>query len=77
MSCRVISRGVGQVLLSHIMRLGRHASVTLEAEFVPNGRNRMMYVTYKFAGFGQIGGTGSGPRLLRCEAARIPRYQVS
>lgn len=51
MSCRVMSRGVGTIMLNHVMNLARQANVRLEAEFLENGRNRMMYVTYKFAGF--------------------------
>lgn len=51
MSCRVMSRGVGTVLLNHIMRLACDVGVRLEADFVPTDRNRIMYVTYRFAGF--------------------------
>lgn len=54
MSCRVISRGVGTVLLNYIMQLAKDNNVRLFAEFVPNDRNRMMYITYKFAGFKEI-----------------------
>lgn len=54
MSCRVMSRGVGTVMLNHIMRLAKEANVRLQAEFVSTDRNRMMYVTYKFAGFKEI-----------------------
>jgi FkbH-like protein len=51
MSCRVASRGVGTILLNHIVEEARRRGVVLRAIFVPNDRNRMMYVTYKFAGF--------------------------
>ena len=51
MSCRVISRGVGTILINHVMKLAKEARVRLCAEFAPNGRNRMMYVSYKFANF--------------------------
>jgi FkbH-like protein len=54
MSCRVMSRGVGTVMINHIMRLARMNNVVLQAEFIPNERNRMMYITYKFAGFKEI-----------------------
>jgi FkbH-like protein len=54
MSCRVISRGVGTVMLTHIMRLAKQAGVKLRADFVSNDRNRMMYITYKFAGFREV-----------------------
>lgn len=55
MSCRVMARGVGSVLLSHIMQQAKRNHVRLQAEFVPNGRNRMMLVTYRFAGFAPCG----------------------
>lgn len=54
MSCRVMSRGVGTVMLNHIMNLAKNNNVCLEAEFISNNRNRMMYVAYKFAGFKEI-----------------------
>ncbi|RST18380.1 HAD-IIIC family phosphatase [Streptomyces sp. WAC05374] len=58
MSCRVMSRGVGSVLLGHLIRSARDAGVTLRAEFVPTSRNRTMYVTYKFAGFREVAKNG-------------------
>lgn len=54
MSCRVMSRGVGTILLNHIMQLAKDNGVCLRAEFISNDRNRMMYVTYKFAGFKEV-----------------------
>lgn len=53
MSCRVMSRGVGTVILNHIIRSAREKGVRLFAEFVPTDRNRMMCVTYRFAGFSE------------------------
>lgn len=55
MSCRVMSRGVGTILLNYIIRLAQEHQVRLYAEFVSNNRNRMMYITYKFAGFKEVG----------------------
>ncbi|MER0241527.1 HAD-IIIC family phosphatase [Streptomyces sp. HSW2009] len=54
MSCRVMARGVGTVLLNHIMRRAADAGAQLRADFVETGRNRVMYVTYAFAGFQEI-----------------------
>lgn len=51
MSCRVMSRGVGTVLLHHVMRQANAAHARLLAEFVPTDRNRVMHITYRFAGF--------------------------
>lgn len=58
MSCRVMSRGVGTILLNYILRLAKENNVRLKAEFVNNNRNRMMFVTYKFAGFKETGKAG-------------------
>jgi FkbH-like protein len=76
MSCRVLSRGVGTVMLSHIMNLARDAGVRLRAEFVSNDRNRMMYVTYRFAGFHEVE-RGDHVAILESDLSRIqevPRY---
>jgi FkbH-like protein len=54
MSCRVISRGVGSILISHILQLAKAAGVRLRAKFKSTSRNRMMLVTYKFAGFQEV-----------------------
>ena len=54
MSCRVMSRGVGMVLLNHVMRLAGEAGARLRADFVETGRNRMMQITYIFAGFREV-----------------------
>ncbi|ARV59844.1 hypothetical protein BZZ01_15495 [Nostocales cyanobacterium HT-58-2] len=54
MSCRVMSRGVGGIMLNHIIHMAKNQNVALQAEFVPNERNRFMYITYKFASFKEI-----------------------
>ena len=59
MSCRVMSRGVGTVLLNHVMRLAKEDGAKLRADFVETGRNRVMYVTYAFAGFSEIARDGN------------------
>lgn len=51
MSCRVMSRGVGTVMINYIRNMARAAGAALEAEFIQNERNRMMYMTYKFNHF--------------------------
>ena len=76
MSCRVISRGVGAVLLNYLMRLARDRRVMLRAEFVTTDVNRMMYVAYKFAGFREIDRKSSSV-ILECDLTRIqplPNY---
>lgn len=62
MSCRVISRGVGAILLNHVLSLARDAGVRLRSEFRPNDRNRMMLVTYKLGGFKEL--AKSGDRIV-------------
>ncbi len=54
MSCRVMSRGVGMIMLNHIICMANNQNVKLCADFVSNDRNRMMYITYKFAGFKEL-----------------------
>jgi len=45
--------------------------VRLLSEFVSNDRNRMMYVTYKFAGFMEIENR-EGVQILEHSLASIP-----
>jgi len=59
MSCRVMSKGVGTILMGQIMRMAREAKVVLRADFISNERNRLMYVSYKFAGFKEINRIGN------------------
>lgn len=54
MSCRVMSRGCGSILLNYIMAQAKRAGVKLRSEFVETDRNRMMFVTYRFAGFREL-----------------------
>lgn len=54
MSCRVMARGVGTVLLGDLVRRAQRHGVVLRAVFVPTARNRQMLVTFKFAGFRTI-----------------------
>ncbi len=51
MSCRVMTYGIGSVMLSYIINLARKNDKTLFAEYRPNERNRMMNITYKFMNF--------------------------
>lgn len=71
MSCRVVSRGIGTVLLGHLMRRARYNGVRLRAAFVPTDRNRQMLVTFKFAGFRKIAEDVEG-LLLEHDLASVP-----
>lgn len=64
MSCRVMSRGVGNVVINHIRNMAREKGVQLQAEFVANDRNRMMYMTYKFAHFKEKELVDNGKRII-------------
>ncbi|MFG2652941.1 HAD-IIIC family phosphatase [Streptomyces sp. NPDC048436] len=71
MSCRTMSRGVGTILLTHVMRSAREAGAeALRADFVETGRNRMMQITYAFAGFAEVGRDGDA-LLLESDLQRI------
>lgn len=54
MSCRVMSRGVGSILLGYLMKRARAAGARFQAELITTGRNRLMVVTYRFAGFREV-----------------------
>jgi len=73
MSCRVMARGVGTILLNHVMSLARAAGVSLRSEFVSNDRNRMMNITFKFAGFREVARNG-GVALLENDLTRIQPF---
>lgn len=73
MSCRVMSRGVGAVLINHIRMAARDAGVSLRAEFIENDRNRQMYITYKMLGFRELARDGK-KSLLEANLKDIPPH---
>jgi FkbH-like protein len=70
MSCRVMARGVGTVLLNHLMSLAKQDGAVLRADFVETGRNRVMYVTFAFAGFTEVERDGA-QLVLESDLERI------
>ncbi|HEY4022548.1 MAG TPA: HAD-IIIC family phosphatase [Pseudonocardiaceae bacterium] len=50
-SCRVVSFGAGSALLDWLINRGAASGAHLVADFRPTGRNRMMEIVYRFAGF--------------------------
>ena len=50
-SCRVMSRGVGGIILNTIINYSQQMGKTLFAEFMPTDRNRIMFISYKLSGF--------------------------
>jgi FkbH-like protein len=69
-SCRVISRGIGGVLLHWLAARAKARGVRLQGTFVPNDRNRIMWITYHFANFREIG-SSSGVVILANDLSRI------
>lgn len=61
-SCRVMSYGIGNALLAYAVRLAARMGLPLRAEFLQTEHNRMMYISYKLAGFEEI--SEQGDRLL-------------
>ena len=60
MSCRVLSRSVGSLLLTYIMKQTKNEGKKLLADFKQTDRNRMMYATYRFANFKELSNDGGG-----------------
>jgi FkbH-like protein len=73
MSCRVMSRGVGMIMLNHLMQLAKREQVGLRAEFCPNERNRMMYVTLRFAGFKEVAQV-NGATIYENDLSRVQSF---
>jgi len=74
MSCRVLSRGVGSVLLSFIMQQAKNQQKQLLADFKKTDRNRMMLVTYRFANFREVSHDGDGLLLLAHDLEHIQPF---
>ena len=74
MSCRVMSRGVGTVLLSHIMQEARAHGAKLLADFRKTDRNKMMHIAYRFANFKEVSHDGNGNVVLENDLSRIQPF---
>lgn len=53
-SCRVVTLGIGSLILSWIIRQAAEAGVHLAADFRRTDRNRIMEIAYRFAGFSDL-----------------------
>ena len=51
MSCRVLARGIGTILIDFILEKARREKCGVYAKFKKTQRNKMMYMTYIMAGF--------------------------
>ena len=74
MSCRVMARGVGTILLTYIMQCARQAGKALVADFRKTDRNRMMYITYKFSNFREKSIDSEGNILMENDLCKIPEF---
>lgn len=74
MSCRVISHGVGTVLLTHIMHQAKEGDKRLLADFKNTERNKMMYVSYRFANFKEIRKLEDGFVVLENDLTTIQKF---
>lgn len=72
-SCRVIARGVGGALLAMLSQLALKRDVRLEANYIPNERNRIMAMTLGIAGFVERASTEAMVlELDRARACQLP-----
>jgi FkbH-like protein len=76
-SCRVMSRGIGSMMLHYLHQKAVEKQLALTASFKDTGRNRMMYMTYKMAGFDDSGHTDGDCSILEYKpgiSAGLPPY---
>ncbi|MCP5052451.1 MAG: HAD-IIIC family phosphatase [bacterium] len=74
MSCRVMARGVGTVVMSHIMMETKKAGKKLLADFKKTGRNRQMYIGYKFANFKEVSSDEDGNIIFENDLSMIQPF---
>lgn len=74
MSCRVMSRGVGSVLLSYIMKSAKSANKKLLADFKKTEKNRQMYIAFKFSNFRELVKNGDGFITFENDLTSIQDY---
>lgn len=74
MSCRVMSRGVGTVLLSYIMTEAKKRDCIFLADFKQTDRNKVMYISYKFANFKERTNDGNGNIVFENDLTMIPKF---
>ncbi len=77
LSCRVMNRGIGIILLNETMKTARETSKKLTTEFLHTDKNRMMYITLKFTNFIEIENSNNGFVLMNNDLTIInptPQY---
>ena len=71
-SCRVLSAGVGGVLLTWLRKAAKEHGVRLLADFRDTGHNRMMRLSYMVAGFSELAQGADGLTILENNLADVP-----
>lgn len=74
MSCRVMARGVGTVMMSYIMQEAKKAGVKMRADFKRTDRNKQMYVGYRFANFKEVASDDEGHILFENDLSMIQAF---
>jgi len=59
MSCRVMNRGIGGIVLKRLLRSVKAQGLEIQADYVPTDRNRQIYLTYRLHGFEEVNGHSS------------------
>lgn len=72
MSCRVMSRGLGTVLLHYIMHECQRAGCTLTADFRSTGKNRMMEISYRLGNFRPLSEHAEGFIVFASDLSVVP-----
>jgi FkbH-like protein len=72
MSCRVLSRSVGSVLLAYIMREAKKNGKKLLADFKGTDRNKKMYAAYRIVDFRERSNDGNGNIVFENDLSFIP-----
>jgi FkbH-like protein len=73
-SCRVMTHGVGTILLSHIMQKAKKANKKLLADFKHTGKNKLMYISFKFANFTVLNSDESGSTVFQNDLTAIQQF---
>lgn len=75
-SCRVLSRGMGGMMLNWIASQAAARNTPLFADFVPTDRNRAMLIAFRLAGYDAVGTwTSDARQTLRHDPAKIAALQ--
>ncbi len=73
-SCRVVSLGVGSVLLTHVLQRAHENGKTVKADFIHTGPNRQSFVAFRLAGFVETGAAENGTLVLEHRAELVQPY---